>query len=278
MVEEGVARLLRELALFQGVPAGREREMASNSFVREAVDLDAVVAAMERKTNSTEIELLAAELLSKFKPELGKVETFLARSPRQSLDASVIFGEAEDEMTLAILTPVAPADPAETRGLVAHEVAHVERDVSSKIFSIKPGLARRGEVLADLFALSSLGPAFAWALASVAGGSMGGNGSTSHPPMSLRFEVARGSLEQLWDEPRVREWTDFHLARGAVAAGAVPDVWRSDLGSCRTDLETSSIRLRSVKADESALLSLRGLGDSGGLRYPTARVTSQCPG
>ena len=277
LVETRVNVLRREFAEYEGAPAGRSLDSAIASTVADVVDLDAILGSMEEKRRDLEIETLAKELIERYIDSPTKIESFVGRSARVGPTLSIAFGEAPGELTLAMLTPDGLTDPPERRGLVAHEVSHFEPSVSAKLNSFRRGQAPRGEVLADLFALSILGPAFAWSLSEYSRGTPHWLGSTSHPPMSLRTEIANQSLARVWDEAEVRSWIGRLIQRGRAAMGTVPTAWLGELDESRGDLETAVPRLRALRVHEKSLLSVRGLGDDPRLGSAVSRVNAICP-
>lgn len=262
---EGVAQGLEDLRVAIGLASGPSAEVIEDERARlvdDVADLDALVATLGAPPRAPASPLVA-DLSRKFSPSIGALEIHIVRQSRPGGEVRSVNLRAGSEESVAIWIPDERYERPPLLGVLAHEVAHCSPVVSGRLRSLSPLIRRRGEAVADLYAMAGLGPGYAWGVSEYLTGARSRRSgrveaSPSHPPWPIRIALVERFVEEIWDGEDLQRWILLRLSPALGTVGKVPNVLSSDFEDYALDAHGLIHELRSVKVGERDMRRIRG--------------------
>jgi hypothetical protein len=251
-------------------------------LTRETADLLALVENMETGAGAQPASQLIGDVLHQICPGLARVDTFIVfqAGPLRSLRSHHSW--AGSALSLAVWIPSDQYLSPPLSGILAHEAAHCQPDVSARRRGWNLRRRIRGEALADLFAASGLGPGFAWALSEYLW-EIGSraidrlSASSTHPPWTVRVSLLDAFNSEIWDGEDVREWFRSLLTPAIRRVGPVSGPDKILLTDHLHDAQSVRLDLRRVKLPEQDVRRARNDLVARSALRPALSFNRTCP-
>lgn len=227
-------------------------------------------AATDTKEN--EIRILTQEFLEIIS-EGCSIDLFLVESNDSDSPLCSFNNREKNELTFLLIFPTADYLNKDRIGLVAHETAHVHKNVKRFADSVLPQRKKIGESLADIFGLSMTGPLFAHSLSFFVINDIGSENASkilkNHLSFIARAEVLKHVNSGLWEGSLIRGVVLEKLER--VLQGRRPNLQEdSMISKCVNEYYRDEREFKKFRIDENRITNFKNEDEDSMLYVLTA--------